>query len=154
MVVPRRMWESSVVIGYLSGSPFAQPTCDLIIAQAERGELEIVVCTMAEAEVAFLRGLSPMDSESKIKEFFSRRYIVRCGVDVGIMPFVRQLLRTHSGLKPPDAIHIAICLQWHIPVLETFDNGMLALDRKEGSPPLIIRKPLYQGSQPFPGFKV
>jgi len=155
MPVPRRLWDSNLVLSYLSGDTQAQPDCDLIIEQAKNGQLELVVSTIALAEVAFLQGLSDSDSEAKIQEFFSRDYIIPASYDITVARMARRLIRTYRpNFKPPDAVHMATALLWRIPILETTDPDLLRLDRKEGNPPLIIRKPKYEGSQPFPLFKI
>ncbi|OGO06087.1 MAG: hypothetical protein A2Y60_00100, partial [Chloroflexi bacterium RBG_13_54_9] len=138
MAVPRRLWDSSVVIGYLSGQQDIKTDCNQIIEQAKGRQLEIVVSTIALAEAAYIPGLSPSDSESKLEEFFSREYVIPAAFDISLTKMVRRLIRDHQGLKPPDAIHIASALQWQIPVIETTDPDLLKLDRKEGNPPLII----------------
>ncbi len=145
MVVPRRLWDSCVVLGYLSGQKEIKTDCDGIIGQAERGEMEIVVSTIAQAEVAYLSGLSASDAEAKIQEFFSRRYIITAAFDISLTKTVRRLIRDHKGLDPSDAIHLATALQWQIPVIETTDADLLKLDGKEGNPKLVIRRPTYQG---------
>ena len=53
---PRRLWDSSVVIGYLAGEPDLAEPCGDIIAAAQRGELEIAISTEAAIEVAYLKG--------------------------------------------------------------------------------------------------
>lgn len=145
MAVPRRLWDSCIVLGYLSGQQDIKTDCDKIIEQAKRGELEIMVSTIASAEVAYLPGLSPSDSELKIQEFFSRGYVIPAAFDISLTKTVRRLIREYKGLKPSDAIHIATALQWQIPIIETTDPDLLALNGKEGSPKLVIRRPLYQG---------
>lgn len=146
MATPRRLWDACVVLAYLSGDEEVAPDCELIIVnQAEKGVVEIVVSTIAEAEVAYLPGLSPADSEAKIREFFSREYVVIASFDSPIARIARRLIRQYPGLKPEDAVHMATSLQWHIPIIETIDAGLLKLDGKEGNPPIIIRKPFYQG---------
>ena len=145
MVVPRRLWDSCVILGYLSGQHDIKANCEQIIEQAEREELEIVVSTIAQAEVAYLQGLSGSGSELKIDEFFSRKYVINAAYDIPLARIARRLIRDHHGLKPTDAIHVATALHWKIPIIETTDTDLLDLEEKEGNPPLIIRRPLYQG---------
>lgn len=72
----RRLWDSCTIINYLAGVPVAKP-CELILEQAERGELEIVTSALAEAEVVKLDKELDEDSEKMIVEFFGRDYVVR-----------------------------------------------------------------------------
>lgn len=145
MAVSRRLWDSCIVLGYLSGQQDIKTDCDQIIEQAERGELEIVVSIIASVEVAYLPGLSSSDSELKIQQFFSREYVIPVAVDISVAKTARRLIRDYYELKPSDAIHVATALQWQIPIIETTDPDLLELNGKEGNPPLIIRQPLYQG---------
>ncbi len=154
MPTPRRLWDSSIVIGYLAGSPELANDCPQIIAQAERGELEIVVSAMATIEVAYLKGLDDQDAEAKIQEFFGRRYIIPVAIDVRVAAIARDLVRKYRDgpkIKPPDAAHLATAVQWNIPVIETTDPDLLRLDGREGNPPITVRPPLYEGPNRLPG---
>lgn len=150
MPVPRRVWDSCTIISYLAGKQVAAD-CRLIIGQAERTELEIVVSVLAEAEVVKLDGELQQDCEAMIREFFGRDYIIRAALDIPVAALARELVRRYQGLKPLDAVHIATALHHNIPVLETYDAGMIKLvNGKEGNPPLIIRNPTYEGTMPLP----
>lgn len=150
MAIPRRLWDSNLVLSYLSGDPNIHRDCDLIIGQAERGELELAVSAIAEVEVAFLPQHPDTESEGIIREFFSRDYIVPIAYDTTVAEKARELIRKYRHFKPYDAVHMATALLWHIPILETTDPDLLRLDQKEGNPLLIIRRPTYEGSQPLP----
>ena len=154
MPKPRRLWDSCVIIDYLAGTPAVAETCSQIIAQAERGELEIVVSTMAAIEVAYLTGIDDQDSEAKIKEFFGRNYIIPVSIDIQLASLVRDLVRRHKDslkIKPPDATHLATAQQWNIPLVETTDTDLLRFNRVVGNPSIIVRRPLYEGTQRLPG---
>ncbi|MBI2856000.1 MAG: PIN domain-containing protein [Chloroflexi bacterium] len=155
MPVPRRLWDSCIVIGYLAGYEDLRPDCPLIIDQAERGELEIVVSAMATVEAAYLEGYPDQDSEALIQEFFSREYIIPVGIDTRIAEIARGLVRKYRQgpkLEPPDAAHLASAIQWHIPLIETTDPDLLRLNELEGNPRIRIRRPLYEGPQRLSGF--
>jgi len=150
MPVARRLWDSSVVIGYLAGYEDLKPDCPLIIDQAGRGEIEIVVSAVATIEAAYLAGLSDPESEALIQEFFSRNYIIPVAIDAPVASIARRLIRKYRDppkIKPPDAAHLATAIQWHIPVIETTDTDLLRLDGLEGNPRISIRRPLYEGAR-------
>ena len=154
MPVPRRLWDSCVIVDYLAGSARVAEACNKIIEQAELGELEIVVSSMATIEVAYLDGYEDQDSEGRIRELFGRRYVIPVAIDVQVASVARRLVRKYrSGpkLKPPDAAHLATAIQWDIPVIETTDPDLLRLDRLEGTPPITIRRPHYEGPMRMPG---
>ena len=152
--VSRRLWDSCVIIDYLAGRAEAAEACQKIIAQAERGELEIVVSAIATIEVAYLEGFNDQDAEAMIRELFGRSYIIPVAIDVQVASLARDLIRKYRvglKLKPPDATHLATAIQWNIPVIETTDPDLLRLDGLEGAPPITIRQPLYEGTIPMPG---
>jgi len=151
LATPRRLWCSCTIIDYLKGEARAAEHCDAILAQAERGELEIVVSALAAAEVAKVNDASD-EAEELISEFFSRFYVVVANVDVRVAREARRIVRTY-GLKPLDAVHFATALVHGIGVLETYDDEMIRkLDRKEGDPRVTVRMPLYEGTARIPGF--
>lgn len=147
MAIPRRLWDSCVILGYLSGQKDIKTDCEQIIQQCERGELEIATSTLAQAEVAYIQGLSPQESEALILDFFSRKYVIPIAFDIAVARTARRLIRAYKNhkLKPADAVHIATAIQWNLPIIETMDPGLLALSKKEGNPSLIIRRPRYEG---------
>ena len=138
MPAQRRLWDSAIVLGYLAGYEELRPMCLQIIQQAQQGEVEIIVSEMAKVESAYLAGRPDAESEDLIKEFFSREYIIPVSVDDPISTIARGLVRKHRGLTPPDAIHLATAILWHVPVIETTDPDLLRLDQQEGNPPITI----------------
>ncbi len=155
MPVPRRLWDSCVVLDYLAGRPEVGETCSQIIAQAENRELEIVVSVVATIEVAYLDGSAHQESEDRIREFFGRAYIVPVAIDARVAEIARRLVRTYRAdpkIKPFDATHLATAIQWRIPVIETTDRGLLRFDQREGEPRITIRRPLYEGPGSMPAF--
>ena len=154
MPAQRRLWDSSVVIGYLAGDQTIYGARSQIIQQAERGETEMLVSQMAIAETAYLSGQSDDESERLIREFFSRDYIVPVNVD-GPVSFVAQRLvrkyRNSPSIRPPDAIHLATAVLWEIPYVETTDGSLMRFDQLEGNPPVSVRLPLYDGRHQMHG---
>ena len=151
----RRLWDSSVIIGYLAGEEDLAEPCENIIENAERGEIEIVISVEAGIEVAYLDGRNDETSEAMIRELFDRDYIIPAGVDMRIAAVARELIRKYRNgpkLKPKDATHLATAIQWRIPILETKDPDLLRLDGREGDPTIMIRRPLYEGTRRMVGF--
>jgi len=150
MPITQRLWDSNVILDYLSGNPGVQPDCDNLIAEANNvpRNLEIVVTAVTEAEVAYLNGIPEQESETRIREFFSREYVIPVAIDTYIATIARRLTRTYH-LKAADAIHLATAIRWHIPIFETTDPDLLRLHRLEGNPPIIIQRPTYVGPLPM-----
>ena len=156
MPTTRRLWDASIIIGYLGRDDNLQADCDRIIQQAELGEVEIVVSEMAKVETAYLTGYSDSESEVIIQGFFNQDYVISVIVDNPVSTVARSLVRkyrTGPKLNPPDAVHLATAIYWNIPVFETTDNGLLRFDGMEGAPPIRVRRPLYEyeGPAEFPG---
>jgi predicted nucleic acid-binding protein len=124
------------------------PDCPKIIEQAGRGETEIAVSMIAQVEVSYLEGYSDQQSEARIKEFFSRDYIIPVAIDTPLAAIARNLVRKYRDtyrVRPPDAIHLATAIQHHISLIETTDRDLLNLNGLEGSPPITVRRPRYTG---------
>ncbi len=149
MLPLRRLWDSCVVIGFLAGYEEIKQDCELIIQDAERGRIEIAISQITKVETAFLPGIGDTESESLIKEFFGRDYIIPISVDDPVSTISRDLVRRYPGLKPPDAIQFASAILWRIPIIETTDPDLIGLNEREGTPPIAIRKPLYEGTRPL-----
>ncbi len=143
-----------MIIDYLAGNENVAEHCHLIVEQAERGELEIVVSTLAAAEVAYLEGYSNENSEDLIREFFGRDYIIPVAVDIRLAAIARSLVRRYKDvrrIKPADAIHLATAIQLNLSVVETTDGDLLRFSGLEGSPAVVVRKPMYDGPIRIPG---
>jgi predicted nucleic acid-binding protein len=125
--------------------------CKLIVDQARRREIEIVVSLWAMAEVVRIEGTPDDESEAIIAAFFEEPFVVRAAFDLAVAERARDLVRRYRGLKPKDAVHVATALQNQISILETFDNDLITLlNNKEGNPALRVRHPLYEGTRPLP----
>ena len=145
---PKRVvWDTCTIIDYLKGEPRAAD-CQRIIAAAERGEVQIVVSSNAEAEVIRLDAPLTLAQEDLIEEFFDRTYVLHVSVDRRIAQEARRLSRTY-GLKPMDATHVATALLTPgVHALESYDDDDMNKVRNSEVPlprPLIIRQPTYEG---------
>lgn len=146
MTLPRRAWCSCTIIDCLKGTERAS-ACKDIIRQAERGQIEIVVSTLAMAEVAKISDPDQGD-EGRIREFFGRDYIIAIPVDQRVATRARSLVQKYPALHGADAVHFATAIMHSVPVLETFDGALLNLSRREGQPRRIeIRHPHYDGGE-------
>ncbi|MGH7949490.1 MAG: PIN domain-containing protein, partial [Candidatus Binataceae bacterium] len=62
-------------------------------------------------------------------------------LDRSVAEYARQLIWQYPALKPKDSIHVATAIKEKLPVLDSFDDGLLSLDGAIGTPPLPIGKP-------------
>jgi predicted nucleic acid-binding protein len=119
--------------------------CRPVLGAAERGLIEIVVSALALVEVLARNRASGVDDQ-KVRDFFDNDYILLVNVDKHLGDFARRLmLAGHSGLKPPDAIHLATACIANVSEFHTFDDRLLgldgAIDRLDGIR-LVIKKPV------------
>lgn len=142
MPLDRRYWDSVAFLGYLNGEPDKVDDCESVLAAADAGKLVIVTSALTIAEVLYVKGHTPMPPEkrSTVSNFFKQPYISVQNVTRKIAELARELTWDH-GIKPKDAVHVATALVNKVPVLNTFDGGLLAKNGKVGDPPLKIEKP-------------
>lgn len=151
MAAPRRVvWCSCTILDYLSGAERAREQCGLIIEAARRGEVQIIVSTMAEIEVAKIDGVLPEEQEEMILEFFDREYVIRHSIDQRIAATARSLMRTY-GLRGPDATHIATALLAPgVTAFESYDDKDMDKVRNSDIPlpqgnKIVLRNPTHEG---------
>ena len=153
MIVDVRYWDSNAFLGWLKPEEDKVEACRAVLKEAEAGRIRLVTSALTLVEVIKLRKRPPIEKEdaAKIEAFFKHSYISVRNVDRYVAETGRGLVWDY-GVKPKDAIHVATCVRFHIPRLETFDGELIALNGQIGDPPLSIRKPgLAQPNLPFSG---
>jgi len=126
--------------------------CRSVIQAAKKGTLEILTSTFCLAEVCKV----PADKKGtsdKLADYFENDYILLTNVDRVVAERARDLMVSHTGLKPPDAIHLATAaVSPGIVEMHTFDDRLLRLngliDKADGTK-LKICKP-DAGAAPAP----
>ena len=142
-MTPRRYWDSDCFLGWFNDERDKADACAAVIEAAEAGELEIVTSALTLTEVIKLKGHPslPASREETIRLFFENPFLVIRNVDRQVAEYARHLIWTQPALKPKDSIHLATALLSKVPALDTFDGGLIALDRRLGDPPLRIGHP-------------
>ena len=138
-----RYWDSVSFLGWLSEEPDKQQLCESVIRAAEDGKVLIVTSAITLIEVIKLKNHSSLgrEKENLIKDFFKQDYIIVRNVDPFTAEEARELVWSYPHLKPKDSIHLATAIRMSIPILDTFDDDLIKLDGKIGSPPIRIGKP-------------
>lgn len=133
---PRLYWDACAWIAYIQQempgptSTFTEPRyekCRETLQRAERGEIEIATSAFTLAEVC-KRHLDPTSPGAHLPSFFDKPYILLIPVDKQVGLQAQSLQLAGLGVKPPDAVHIASALVWSIPIFQTFDVRLLALN--------------------------
>lgn len=146
-----RAWDSDALIGWLGRDPDKQEACHAVIRACERGEVRLVISTLALTEVVKLKkGHEPIprSDQTKITRFFLQPYIVARNLDPATSELGREIVWDH-GVHPRDSIHVATALRAHVGILETFDGGLLRHSelKVSGHEPLLIRQPTIDEEQ-------
>lgn len=136
-------WDSDCFLGLLKEETDKISACQGTINKAEKGELLIITSAITFIEVIKMPGEKPLkrDAEKKIEQFFKNSFINIINVDREIGIIARDLLWKHKYLQPKDSIHIASAIFHKIPKLNTFDEHLLKLTNKYGTPKLLICNP-------------
>lgn len=117
-------------------------SCYGVIEAAEKGELQIITSALTIAEVLYLKGHRKIaaDSAEKVCRFFENDYIIIVTLDRYIAETARNFIWIYN-VRPKDSIHVATAIKAKVPILDTFDEGLIKLSKKIGNPPLIINRP-------------
>jgi predicted nucleic acid-binding protein len=118
--------------------------CRTVIEAAKKGSFEIATSALSYAEVCKDTNVRGKD-EDQIASFFEHDFILPVALDRLIGEHSRALmLKGFSGLKPPDAIHVATAAFVSADEMHTFDSKLLSLSGlidKRDSTKLKICKP-------------
>lgn len=147
MALERRYWDSACFIAILSKEEGRVDVCAPILRAAEMRAIEIVTSAWTITEVLHPKGGKPLPAEVRatVKAFFHRSGIVLVNVDRRIAENAQEYFWDY-GVKPKDAIHVACAIEAKVPVLETYDDKLIALSGLVGGNPMLeIREP-----QPMP----
>lgn len=139
----RRCWDSVCCLGWLKNEPDKAPACQTVIDLMDAGKVELVVSTLALAEVLWLRGHEriPQESKAKVRAFFRRSSVLVASVDLTTAELAQELVWDY-GVRSKDAIHVATALLLKCVSLDTFDEDLWKLDGKLGdAPKLRIGRP-------------
>jgi predicted nucleic acid-binding protein len=102
--------------------------CRTVIEAAKKGSTEILTSTFCLVEVCKVPS-EKKETADKVADFFENDYILLTNVDRLVAERGRDLMVSHSGLKPPDAVHLATAaVSPGIVEMHTFDDRLLRLD--------------------------
>lgn len=101
-----------------------------VIDAAKAGKIEIVISGLCLIEVNKDPAVRS-EGHDTLADFFEHGYIITVGLDRFVGERGRSLMRSGlGGLKPQDAAHLATAAMSNVAELHTFDDKLLALDRK------------------------
>ena len=142
MIEDKRYWDSDAFLGYFNEEPDKHSACQGVLEAADSGRILIVTSALTLAEVLYAKKHPklPIEKRTVIEQFFKSPFISVQNVTRKIAEQARDIV-WDNGIKPKDAIHVATALTYKIPVLNSFDKGLLSHDKKLGDPLLRIEKP-------------
>lgn len=143
MSFERRYWDSDCFLGFLQAEQGKVDLCRQVLNRAANGDIQIITSALTIAEVLNLKGHDKIgaDRRQQVIDFFKKSYITPISITRRIAERSRDLV-WDDGIAPKDALHVATALHAQVPLLNTFDGGLIGKSGKVGSPPLVIEKPL------------
>jgi predicted nucleic acid-binding protein len=146
----RRYWDTNCFLRWLNNEPDGFDDCKNVLKAAEEGHIVIYTSAWALVEVLHVKSQKPLLIEQKkeVEGFFERYlhndYIKLISVTRPISEIARACFWEHYGkIKPADCVHVASAKELNIPLFNTFDEGLIKLDKKIGNPPMEIKRPKY-----------
>lgn len=138
----RRYWDSDCFLGYLQEEPDKVDLCQEVLDAAQDGHVLIVTSALTIAEVLALRGRDPIPATTrrKVENFFRNDFIAVRNITRRVAENARIYVWDH-GVKPKDALHVATAIDAGLPLLNSFDHGLISKSGTLGSVPLTIEKP-------------
>jgi len=137
-----RYWDSDCFLGYLNEEEDKVDLCQAVLDDAEKGKILIVTSALTITEVLWLKDGRKIVKEKseKIRKFFQNAYIVVENVTRNIALIAQDVVWDYS-VEPKDSIHVATAVQRKIPLINSFDKGLISLSGKIGNPLIKIEKP-------------
>lgn len=134
----RVYWDSDCFLGWLLEDAGKTDSCEEVLIDDQDGRLQIVTSALTIAEVLALRFQPkiPVDRRTAVEGFFKNEFIIVRTVTRRTAENARELVWTH-GIAPKDALHVATALEAKLPMLHTFDGGLLNKTEKVGGTPLL-----------------
>lgn len=136
--LPRVYWDACSWIAYIQrempggSASFTEPRyemCRDTLRRANAEKLEIATSAYTLSEVC-KKPPDPSSPAANLAAFFDQPYILLIPVDKQVGLQAQKLQSAGiAGLKPQDAIHLASAIVWSIPVLHTFDQRLLGLNK-------------------------
>ena len=136
-------WDANCFLALLNKETEKITCCQGVMKKAESGELLIVTSALTLIEVVKMKGKPKLTSavEKTIRGFFENSFIYIQNVDRDVGIKARELMWKHEALAPKDSIHVATAILRKVPKLHTFDEYLISLDGKYGTPKLNICRP-------------
>ena len=136
-------WDSATFLAYFQQEDGRVDKCRGTLDRAEAGDVCIVTSALTIAECLWLRGSVPIPKNRAqvVRLFFRHSYLRVRNVTRKTSELAQDLVWDH-GVRPKDAIHVATALEARVPVIETFDQLLIAKTGLIGDPSLIIREPV------------
>lgn len=131
-------WDACAWIAYIQRempgpeSKFKEPRyqmCRTILERAAARQIEIATSAFTLSEVC-KKPVDPTSPALNLPAFFEQPYIALVQVDKQIGMKAQSLqIAGVAGLRPADATHVASALVHNIPMVHTFDDKLLQLDK-------------------------
>lgn len=121
-----RYWDACTFSGFLNEEADKAAQCNSVLKAAKNGHVLIVTSALTLAEVLFIKNGPKLDPSKRaiVEQFFKAEYISVRNVTRMVGELARDLFWDY-GLKPKDATHVATAVLYKVPLMNTFDDGLL-----------------------------
>ncbi len=158
----RLYWDACVFLSYINELPDRLRDIEALLEQAQRGEIQIVTSVVSVAEVAFAASEQQAHAlDDKQEERIARLWALGSPVqlvDVHMLVAEKARLIQRSGvpegwtgLRSPDAIHLATAQHEDVTEVNTYDPGWDKYASVIGRPirrPVAVQPQLGLASEP------
>lgn len=144
-------WDSVSYLNYLKGDHPRHSDLQMVIDDWKSGAVTMVTSALTITEVLYVkiedssaRMLIDRSREEDLRQLFEpppQQFLTIVELNRWIAMGARELVWNY-GVRPKDAIHVASALQARVPMLHTFDRGLIDLSGTlGGNPTLRIEEP-------------
>ena len=120
-------FDSCVFLAWLKDEEEHADIIASLFDDASKGNLKILTSALAIAEVLNIQGFKspiPKDQRDQVKSLFANEWIIPKGVNRRLAEMSQDLVWEY-GVSPKDGIHVATSIAYEIPILYTYDKGLL-----------------------------
>jgi hypothetical protein len=123
-------WDANCFLSYIQKEQTYEK-CEGILEEAHAGSILIVTSVFTITEVLGGGLGTPIKRETQIEieNFFRSPFITVVNVDRSLAEYARSLIWDYN-IPKKDSIHIATASMWDVPVIHTFDEGMIRFHNK------------------------
>lgn len=119
--------DSCVFLAWLKDEEGRANIIDSLFNDANKGNTKILTSALTIAEVLNIQGFSspiPKEQRDQVKALFANEWIIPKGVNRRLAEISQELVWGYN-IKPKDGIHVATAMVYGVPILYSYDDGLI-----------------------------